>query len=72
MKHQVVVQLRTGDRPVVSPLFEQDEAERELQKVREQQERADLTDLSWLSVTGTMILSAHVEPLLPGSVKRAA
>lgn len=72
MKHQVVIQLRGSSKPVSSPLWELDRAEQELGKVREAQTQGRLVDASWLSVHGSNVLSASVEPLLPAAAKRAA
>jgi hypothetical protein len=63
LKHQVIVQVRNGQ-PVKSPIFSKEQAEQELASIRGYQAQSEYTsDVSWLSVHGSDILSAHVGPV---------
>ncbi len=68
MKHQVIIQLRQGQ-PFESPLFELEEAETELAKVKRAHAQGLFAEVTWASVKGTDILSVHVAPVTPAMVQ---
>ncbi len=58
-RHQVIAIV--GDKEIKSPAYESEEdAQRDLNAIRQAQKTGEFTDLPWLSVHGSNIVAAHI------------
>jgi hypothetical protein len=55
----VVVQLRDGGQEIISPEMDEQEADRQIELIREALVTGRAVDVPWLAVSGTDVMSAH-------------
>ena len=67
MAFHIYVQVKGAREDVVSPDLDQQEAERQLQVIREAMKTAEIPELPWIAVTGRDIVDARIaEEFMPG------